>query len=199
MPRVCRAPVGKLKRCRAWAGRDAGLRRSLDTRDLVARRLVRPVGREDPSADGVGVAPQVQPSPADPITHLVHHVVVDVGGEEPGVEPAQWRAVGEQGRPPLTWGDSWRTVVGDQYRAVAVPGDQDRVAATHQVGDASGQLRHGPFGVAGRREGMGGAWPEGGQVPENTAGMFAAVPGDALIAKDDAVLAQTTYREWLGR
>lgn len=34
---------------------------------------------------------------------------------------------------------------------------------------------------------------------DDSAGMFAAVPGDALIAKDDAVLAQTTYREWLGR
>ena len=29
--------------------------------------------------------------------------------------------------------------------------------------------------------------------------MFAAATGDALIAKDDAVIAKTTYREWLAR
>ncbi|MFC5926208.1 SDR family oxidoreductase [Micromonospora vulcania] len=32
-----------------------------------------------------------------------------------------------------------------------------------------------------------------------TAGMFAAVPGDALIAKGGAVIAPTSYREWLKR
>jgi uncharacterized protein YbjT (DUF2867 family) len=34
---------------------------------------------------------------------------------------------------------------------------------------------------------------------DDRAGMFAAVPGDALIAKDGAVIARTTYREWLAR
>ncbi|MEH0938113.1 SDR family oxidoreductase [Micromonospora psammae] len=34
---------------------------------------------------------------------------------------------------------------------------------------------------------------------DDSAGMFAAVPGDVLIAKDGAVIAPTTYREWLGR
>lgn len=34
-------------------------------------------------------------------------------------------------------------------------------------------------------------------VTDDTAGMFAAAPGDALIAKDGAVIAKTTYREWL--
>ncbi|MEV0084067.1 NAD(P)H-binding protein [Saccharopolyspora sp. NPDC050642] len=34
-------------------------------------------------------------------------------------------------------------------------------------------------------------------VTDNSAGMFAAAPRDVLIAKDDAVLAKTTYREWL--
>jgi uncharacterized protein YbjT (DUF2867 family) len=34
-------------------------------------------------------------------------------------------------------------------------------------------------------------------VTDDSAGMFAAVEGDALIAKDDAVIAKTTYREWL--
>ncbi|GAA1809590.1 NAD(P)H-binding protein [Luedemannella flava] len=34
-------------------------------------------------------------------------------------------------------------------------------------------------------------------VTDPGAGMFAAAPGDALIAKEDAVLATTTYREWL--
>ena len=34
-------------------------------------------------------------------------------------------------------------------------------------------------------------------VVDNTAGMLAAAPADALIAKDDAILAKTTYREWL--
>ncbi|MDG4781418.1 SDR family oxidoreductase [Micromonospora sp. WMMD961] len=34
---------------------------------------------------------------------------------------------------------------------------------------------------------------------DDNAGMFAAVPGDVLIASDDAVLAPTAYREWLGR
>jgi len=29
--------------------------------------------------------------------------------------------------------------------------------------------------------------------------MFAAASGDALIAKDGAVIAKTTYREWLAR
>jgi hypothetical protein len=29
--------------------------------------------------------------------------------------------------------------------------------------------------------------------------MFGAVNSDALIAKDDAVIAKTTYREWLAR
>jgi len=36
-------------------------------------------------------------------------------------------------------------------------------------------------------------------VTDNSAGMFAAASGDALIAKDGAVLAPTTYREWLAR
>ena len=36
-------------------------------------------------------------------------------------------------------------------------------------------------------------------VTDNTAGMFAAASGDALIAKDGAVIATTTYREWLAR
>ncbi|GAA4612536.1 SDR family oxidoreductase [Saccharopolyspora hordei] len=36
-------------------------------------------------------------------------------------------------------------------------------------------------------------------VTDNSAGMFAAVSGDALIAEDDAVIAGTTYREWLAR
>lgn len=36
-------------------------------------------------------------------------------------------------------------------------------------------------------------------VTDNTAGMFAAAPGDALIAKDGAVIAKTSYREWLAR
>ena len=36
-------------------------------------------------------------------------------------------------------------------------------------------------------------------VTDNTAGMFAAVSGDALIGKDGAVIAKTTYRDWLAR
>jgi uncharacterized protein YbjT (DUF2867 family) len=36
-------------------------------------------------------------------------------------------------------------------------------------------------------------------VTDDSAGMFAAAPGDALIAKDDAVIAKTAYREWLAR
>ncbi|MCD0442422.1 SDR family oxidoreductase [Glycomyces sp. A-F 0318] len=36
-------------------------------------------------------------------------------------------------------------------------------------------------------------------VVDGTAGMFAAVEGDVLIAGDDAVIAKTTYREWLAR
>ena len=36
-------------------------------------------------------------------------------------------------------------------------------------------------------------------VIDNSAGMFAAASGDALIAKDGAVIAKTTYREWLAR
>ena len=36
-------------------------------------------------------------------------------------------------------------------------------------------------------------------VTDNSAGMFAAASGDALIAKDGAVIAKTTYREWLSR
>jgi uncharacterized protein YbjT (DUF2867 family) len=36
-------------------------------------------------------------------------------------------------------------------------------------------------------------------VTDDTAGLFAAVRGDALIAKDDAIIAPTTYREWLVR
>ena len=36
-------------------------------------------------------------------------------------------------------------------------------------------------------------------VTDDTAGMFAAVSGDALIAKGDAVIAKTDYREWLAR
>ena len=36
-------------------------------------------------------------------------------------------------------------------------------------------------------------------VTDNSAGMFAAASGDALIAKDGAILAKTTYREWLAR
>jgi uncharacterized protein YbjT (DUF2867 family) len=36
-------------------------------------------------------------------------------------------------------------------------------------------------------------------VTDNSAGIFAAASGDALIAKDGAAIATTTYREWLGR
>jgi uncharacterized protein YbjT (DUF2867 family) len=36
-------------------------------------------------------------------------------------------------------------------------------------------------------------------VTDNSAGVFAAASGDALIAKDGAVIAKTTYREWLAR
>ncbi|MET8466524.1 NmrA family transcriptional regulator, partial [Micromonospora zamorensis] len=34
---------------------------------------------------------------------------------------------------------------------------------------------------------------------DDTAGMFAAAPGDVLVARDGAVIAPTAYREWLGR
>ncbi|MDG4810087.1 NAD(P)H-binding protein [Micromonospora sp. WMMD1120] len=34
---------------------------------------------------------------------------------------------------------------------------------------------------------------------DDSAGMFAAVPGDVLTAPTDAVIAPTSYREWLGR
>jgi uncharacterized protein YbjT (DUF2867 family) len=34
---------------------------------------------------------------------------------------------------------------------------------------------------------------------DSSAGMFAAATGDALIAKDDTILARTTYQEWLAR
>ncbi|MEV0700097.1 NAD(P)H-binding protein [Saccharopolyspora sp. NPDC050389] len=36
-------------------------------------------------------------------------------------------------------------------------------------------------------------------IADNSAGMFAATPRDVLIAKDDAVIAKTAYRDWLAR
>jgi hypothetical protein len=36
-------------------------------------------------------------------------------------------------------------------------------------------------------------------VTDKRAGTFAAASGDALIAKDGAVIAKTAYREWLAR
>ncbi len=36
-------------------------------------------------------------------------------------------------------------------------------------------------------------------VTDNSAGMFAAVSGDVLIAKKGTVIARTTYRQWLAR
>lgn len=36
-------------------------------------------------------------------------------------------------------------------------------------------------------------------ITDDSAGMFAAASGDALIAKDDTVIAKTTYRDWLAR
>jgi uncharacterized protein YbjT (DUF2867 family) len=36
-------------------------------------------------------------------------------------------------------------------------------------------------------------------ITDNEAGLFAAAAGDALIAKDGAVIAKTSYREWLAR
>ena len=36
-------------------------------------------------------------------------------------------------------------------------------------------------------------------ITDDSAGIFAAASGDALIAKDGAVIATTTYREWLAR
>jgi uncharacterized protein YbjT (DUF2867 family) len=36
-------------------------------------------------------------------------------------------------------------------------------------------------------------------VTDETAGLFAAVKGDALVAKEGAVIAKTSYREWLAR
>lgn len=38
-----------------------------------------------------------------------------------------------------------------------------------------------------------------GVVTDDNAGMFAAASGDALIAKDGAVIAKATYRDWLAR
>jgi uncharacterized protein YbjT (DUF2867 family) len=34
-------------------------------------------------------------------------------------------------------------------------------------------------------------------VTDNSAGLFAAASGDALLARDGAVIAKSTYREWL--
>jgi uncharacterized protein YbjT (DUF2867 family) len=36
-------------------------------------------------------------------------------------------------------------------------------------------------------------------ITDNSAGQFAAMPDDALIARDDAVIAKTTNRDWLNR
>ena len=36
-------------------------------------------------------------------------------------------------------------------------------------------------------------------VTDNSAGLFAAASGDALIAREGAVIAKTTYREWMAR
>ena len=36
-------------------------------------------------------------------------------------------------------------------------------------------------------------------ITDNSAGMFAAASGDAIIAKEGAVIAKTAYREWLAR
>lgn len=36
-------------------------------------------------------------------------------------------------------------------------------------------------------------------VTDDSAGMYAAASGSALVAKDGAVIARTTYREWLAR
>lgn len=36
-------------------------------------------------------------------------------------------------------------------------------------------------------------------VTDDSAGMFAAIPGDVLIAEDGAVIAGTAYRDWLAR
>jgi uncharacterized protein YbjT (DUF2867 family) len=36
-------------------------------------------------------------------------------------------------------------------------------------------------------------------IVDDTAGLFAAASGEALIGKDDAVIAKTTYRDWLAR
>jgi uncharacterized protein YbjT (DUF2867 family) len=36
-------------------------------------------------------------------------------------------------------------------------------------------------------------------VTDDTAGMFSAIPGDVLTAPGDAVIAKTSYREWLAR
>jgi uncharacterized protein YbjT (DUF2867 family) len=36
-------------------------------------------------------------------------------------------------------------------------------------------------------------------VTDNSAGMFAAVSGDALVAKEGAVITRTAYRDWLAR
>ena len=34
-------------------------------------------------------------------------------------------------------------------------------------------------------------------ITDDTAGVFAGMSGDALIAKNGAMIAKTTYREWL--
>ncbi|GAA0527184.1 SDR family oxidoreductase [Saccharopolyspora thermophila] len=36
-------------------------------------------------------------------------------------------------------------------------------------------------------------------ITDNSAGLFAAASGDVLIAKDDAVIARTAYRDWIAR
>ena len=73
---------------------------------------------------------------------------------------------------------------------------------------SSGAPLRGTRNVAGRRSSGSTSWagsPSAARhdrrtvVTDDSAGVFAAVSGDALIAKDGAVLAATTYREWLAR
>lgn len=141
---------------------------------IAQRSLVDPpavlAGEPDRSADGVGEAPQIAP---------VVHLAVQTGqcrrpeeGREPAaVEALQGAAVRQQGDPAA--GDQVQLPDGGgrQHTALGVPGDhQPAVEPLGPGGHPPGEVGDGTLGVTGRREGVGGAGPEGADVPEDADG-----------------------------
>ena len=134
------------------------------------RRCERVGAIEDGTADRVGPPPQVLQVCMSSCRSPPQAGRAEVGGEPAAVQPAQRRAVGEQRTRPRTAGSSCST----RRRRRHCPGCARRSAPGRPPPGEHlhplDQVGHDPLGVAGRRQRVDGARPEGADVPQDADG-----------------------------